>query len=432
MMLSPWRRYAEPPLSNQVPLFNCLFVLLTRRKSRRERNRMAQKRFQARKNAVSTAQEQRIHQLEETIERMSGIVQDFASDFARSTTATADLPLTAKLRDSLTSLISLTKEETVVSSSPPPWVHAEPMTDVFGGKRPTSPSTSPPTSDPPYPAISPHLSPNANIFGNGWTGYLPSQRPNTPSAAYGRLNPKETSANSVGARLLHYTLQRAYHCLLEATDCSYGRVQSTFGKVLEYKSKTEILFTMRWCLGGGEAEMSRLAGTVFRGQTFSSPQSSRHDAPEESEDYLNANQVSSYLADKAISFSGTDGITSPFPVPTNLLPLELEAHQVVPVPVPTSRSSSRRLGWNPGLLFDNGSFDTQPHANLLTPTATPESSSITPTAGAQQSCIPQSTLFFYLSEISLCLGTAPGYRRAYLDAAISASIAASQLQPQPL
>lgn len=99
-----------------------------------------------------------------------------------------------------------------------------------------------------------------NLFGNGWLGYSPVSH----------ISPSQYKASTEGrldsplsVQIAVTAIRAAYDDLWSTTDISTPVIRQKFGYVLQYRTREEVLFKLRWCLGPGIAEIGRLAMAPF-------------------------------------------------------------------------------------------------------------------------------------------------------------------------
>ncbi|KAK0719366.1 hypothetical protein B0H67DRAFT_572975, partial [Lasiosphaeris hirsuta] len=318
-------------------------------KSRRARNREAQLVFRIRKQASQQSQEQKIKQLESTIERMSSAFLGLADNMLQSSAVIRDRDLMQKLGKTTENIINLarslegendehdtpsptpaeqnTGSDMAMATSPPAWPDP-----------PTFPLIFPPPADASYQLHWSAAGPsdpvpallNPNIFGNGWfdqvaTSYT-ALPPLTPS-------PPSTADNPLGFKIIHTTLQVIYHALFGSPHpptVTNDTARRVFAYSLRYHSRDEILFNIRWFLGPGYLEMYRLGNISFSGGPFAQvfgaavaeekrigeldpavdADAFREVGPAAGEaSYVNANAVEMYLWDRGVRFDGGRDVT---------------------------------------------------------------------------------------------------------------------------
>ncbi|PON22131.1 hypothetical protein TGAM01_v209005 [Trichoderma gamsii] len=263
-------------------------------KAQREKNRKAQSIFRARKRATEAANELRISQLENTVERMGDTFLELVNHVIQANQKRRDSELTGRLQESIHTFLVLAS-----ASSDQKW--DSPNTGSQGDIRQPTPheveipvteevaapvavmtdaSSSQQVSDLPYwnspnsgnlwslldqfgspPSLLPQLTgPPTNVLGNGWTRDLPFSYTATLGEAVGH-----PTAQSMSTLLIQSTLYYVYYILLEATDVTFSDVaKDIFRYALKLHSRDEILFNIRWFLGPGQREAYRLGITRFQ------------------------------------------------------------------------------------------------------------------------------------------------------------------------
>ncbi|KAH0428190.1 hypothetical protein CcaCcLH18_09204 [Colletotrichum camelliae] len=98
-----------------------------------------------------------------------------------------------------------------------------------------------------------------SIFGNGWMMLLPPMA-NISSHEFAQ---RKALDSPFSLQVALSALKSGYDALLEAKDTSQAVVQQTFGHVLQYRTREEILFNLRWYLGPGIGEIDQVALVSF-------------------------------------------------------------------------------------------------------------------------------------------------------------------------
>ncbi|KAK3353797.1 hypothetical protein B0T25DRAFT_581490 [Lasiosphaeria hispida] len=401
-------------------------------KNRRARNREAQLVFRVRKQASQQSQEQKIKQLENTIERMGSAFLDLADNMLQSNVVTQDRNLMQKLGKTTENIVELAREleeENDEHDTPSPALVEQNLgfdmampTLPTAWPDPTFPVNFPSPVDtsyqldwPPGPSQPVPATLNPNIFGNGWFGQVATSFTSLPP-----LTPQHpsTTDNPLGFKIIHTTLQVVYHALFGTpqapADDTFRRV---FAYSLRYHSRDELLFNIRWFLGPGYLEMYRLGNIsfvtspfaqVFRAATEDKRIGELDPAVDvdafrevvpvgEGESYVNANAVEMYLWDKGVRFQGENDV-----VEVSLDDDEVGRH-MRPwdfVNFDAFFIGDRSLSSRAGDAGQAGWQNPRPHAMWVS----------------------QARLLINLVEISVCLASGPGYQRAMIDRAIAASV----------
>ncbi|KAL6904128.1 hypothetical protein GGI43DRAFT_311536 [Trichoderma evansii] len=265
-------------------------------KIQREKNRQAQSIFRARRRATEAANELRISQLENTVERMGDTFLTLVNHVIHSNRKKRDLELAGKLQECIHTFLTLaaTSSDQIWDDSPnignqvdmrqsTPHMICNPGTEGTAGPAAVveDASSSQQASNLPLlkqqnsgnlwslldqfdssSSLFPELpGPPTNVLGNGWTTDLPFAYTATLSQAV-----RYPVAQSISTLIIQATLYYVYYILLEANDISYSDVaKNIFGYALKLHSREELLSNIRWFLGPGQREAYRLGIAGFQG-----------------------------------------------------------------------------------------------------------------------------------------------------------------------
>ncbi len=352
---------------------------------------------------------------EDVIEKIARVFAGFADKVLQSDAAKADSSLTQELRDSMQVVVRLANglvdsdlsQESAQAAAARHAPSPKNVSDVPADDQKLAPAPvesvqsanaddNEPRRD--YPVFM------SNVFGNGWTRDLPYSY--TASLAMGTIH--QLPADSMGLKAVHFTLQRAYRCLLDAVDLSAGLAGRMFRFSLKQHTREELLFNIRWFLGPGNPHLHRLAGAPFEqlfnqfspqlttlahGVNLTGPRTVSAPLPGL---FLNANEVEAYLTARGACR-----------VDDNTLELSVESDTTNFTPLPN-------FGRSPS-PFNLGLFSASPHR-----TGQVEAGKAEP-SGSTRIRISQTLFLYYLSDISLCVSYGPGYRRDLLEYALIAS-----------
>ncbi|KAF6814794.1 hypothetical protein CMUS01_12568 [Colletotrichum musicola] len=263
--------------------------------NRREKNRVAQSTFRQRQKTIEQERRQEVEKLEKTIDQIVSTFSAFAENVVESKWARQDMALMDNLRKSMNHVRSVLCQEPEASGDSlqgdPPVALEKQSLGLENGDdqtRSTQPSQSQTTNggssdsghdsamevqhdtsdsdnkpssstrsdrDDVYPRL------QENLFGNGWLSQRPVVSHISPSQYKQSTEGKLDSPFSVHITLR--ALRSAYDDLWSTMDLSTPVIRQKFGHVLQYKTREEVLFTLRWCLGPGIAEIGRLAMAPF-------------------------------------------------------------------------------------------------------------------------------------------------------------------------
>ncbi|PON27768.1 hypothetical protein TGAM01_v203536 [Trichoderma gamsii] len=417
---------------------------------RREKNRQSQRLFHARRVTELARHANRIYHLEATLEKLGNTFIQLADELLGSSLPNVDPALGQKIHLLLQNALSLIKENVDVAASydmaersnplPPQQQeaaadfkdassiqahrgrveglhnHTELCIESRAGNLLISDATAAHHQSTIgdilancEPSNCFNLS-SENVFGNGWM-----QIPRVVESLnlHGSVN--QSRQVSMSLMVVSSSLYYAYHSLLESFDSS----NTIFRYALNIHTREELLFNLRWFLGPGNGEMYRLASATFNTLPLNWPSEvpslqpminseiisdvdglgPNHPANEGA--FLNADQVTSYL---------------------NLESLRYVRDDVLELIIDDSIYSGFGSGLS-GEYFKNPSCFL--NADLFFPSATGGRSSRDNISMAMRKSsifISKSALFKNVSNISLCLSYGPGFRKDYLEGALSASI----------
>ncbi|EQB43751.1 hypothetical protein CGLO_17569 [Colletotrichum gloeosporioides Cg-14] len=108
-----------------------------------------------------------------------------------------------------------------------------------------------------------HSDIEGNIFGNGWMMLLPPMA-NISSHEFSQ---RKALDSPFSLQVALTALRAGYDALLETKDISQAAIQQTFGHVLQFRTREEILFNLRWYLGPGIGEIDRVALVSFNNRS---------------------------------------------------------------------------------------------------------------------------------------------------------------------
>jgi hypothetical protein len=418
---------------------------------------LAQHAFRVRRQAAHAALERQIERQESTMKQMASIFLRFSDDMMQSEFAKLDADLMQKLQQSMKHIVTLVKDmddgDNDSDSDRPskevrPSMSAHPARDVVllpavdGDSmcQQKAPESSQGRADEPNAPMNHAVQGNsasttkvtlvnsnppaiANVFGNGWPGH--------PPPVYTTLRDMgidhQISFHALSLKVIHFALQRAYFTLLESVDISTGLVHSMFQFSLARHSRQDILFTIRWFLGPGHAEMYRLAIAPFGPPpAMEIPPipilnpivdtealenlDGRHSRVSFAEQpFLNSNSVVTYLLSKGIRIVDDDTLEWPASIGNTFAPVQAP-------PQHSSDPSKYSTFLSADTFFPSGHVQDLGTSSRL--------------SSVQMGRISQSLLFRSLSDISVCLAFGPGFRTECLDRAISASIIDDNEMPQ--
>lgn len=110
-----------------------------------------------------------------------------------------------------------------------------------------------------------HSDIEANIFGNGWMMLLPPMA-NISSHEFSQ---RKALDSPFSLQIALTALRAGYEALIETKDTSQAAIQQTFGHVLQFRTREEILFNLRWYLGPGMGEIHQVALVSFNNRSAS-------------------------------------------------------------------------------------------------------------------------------------------------------------------
>lgn len=251
---------------------------------------------------------------------------------------------------------------------------------------------------------------SANVFGNGWM-----QVPRVLESLNSHGSVNQSRQVSMSLMVVSSALYYAYRSLHESSDPS----NPIFRYALNIHTREELLFNLRWFLGPGNSEMHRLTSVTFNtlplnwpsevpslqpmidSEIISDVDGLKPNHPANEGAFLNADQVTSYLNLESLRYVRDD-----------VLELTID--------------DSNYGGFGSGL---SGEYSKIPscflNADLFFPSAAGERSSrddVSMTMRKSSIFISKSVLFKNVSNVSLCLSYGPGFRKDYLEGALSASI----------
>jgi hypothetical protein len=283
----------------------------------------------------------------------------------------------------------------------------------------------------------PKLSFESNIFGNGWgdrvaTAFL--DLPTGPQPGFDDF--------PLGFKIIHSTLQLAYHALFGSPNMPPGAARRLFGYSLRYHPRDEILFNIRWFLGPGYLEMYRLGNISYGGGNFAhvfkaaarehigelnlavdadALQNEGVGDPQNSP-FMNANAVEGYLRSRGIRYINADVVE--LSMPQRHLHYSDQLSDTSPLNVDGGVGGQSNILSNAdqwdflsfGTFFPGSTATSNANNGVTAPrTAVPanERSVVR---------IPQALLMRKLVDISVCLANGPGYRRDLIEDAILAAV----------
>ena len=250
--------------------------------------------FRARKRALEVASEQRITQLEKTIERMGDTFLTLVDHVIQSNQHRNDPELNAGVYSIIRTFLTLGTTSSDPSSdhstignqgdipNPAPYINWKFKDDIVAeSTAELEEAVLSQDASALYPSIAndsvntrnflnqldslhslfpePTGSP-INILGNGWTGDVPFSY-----TASLDQDVRPPAAQSISNLIVQATLYYVYHILLEAADgFPSERVSNIFRYALKLHSRDELLFNLRWFLGPGQREAYRLSKTGFQ------------------------------------------------------------------------------------------------------------------------------------------------------------------------
>lgn len=295
-----------PPIPSSLSILNHL------QQARRQRNREAQNVFRKRRQAAEAEQTARLRRLEEVVEEMSSIYMSFVDEMLQTEAVKQDARLVGSLRGSTKRILGLVHEvvgpdeggmgeamavgkglsdgeessawmdpQFIARPTPPPteqlpfglslakpsdMMPSQPVTMNMGTVTPPEPILDPviDPSDPVFPDLLPQ------IYSDGWTITPPTPPPPPPS--FSSSPPQDSDStfyslapDSFAYRLVKATLTTAYLILSQSKHppVPLSEEKRIFASTLRYRSRDELLTRMRWILGPGSNELSRVADMPY-------------------------------------------------------------------------------------------------------------------------------------------------------------------------
>ncbi|KAL7945473.1 hypothetical protein V8C42DRAFT_323250 [Trichoderma barbatum] len=417
-------------------------------KIQREKNRQAQSIFRARRRATEVANERRISQLEDTVERMGDTFLNLVNHVIQSNQKQKDPVLAGRLHESIHTFLTL-----AATSSDQRWdsSNTENQSDTgqptphmnlnLGNQGPAGPEAiadevilsqqvsalplwNPQNSgnlwnlldqfDSP-PSLFPELSGSpTNVMGNGWTSDLPFSY-----TAYLGQTAGRPIAQSMSTLIIQGTLYYVYYLLLEANDASFDdAAKEIFRYALKLHSRDELLFNIRWFLGPGQPEAYRLGRTGFEildAQDEAFPTLSPSVDSDALSDIQTQKTHSSSIHNTLINASGVEayllrhGIRR---ITHDVLEIDLDQRENYRQTQPETSFMTK-----PNLINANVFFPAVPRGgNRTAAIPTPEAPTTRTLRFSQTSFIR-----FLATHASHCLAYGPGYRKDRLPDLIEAA-----------
>ncbi|KAK1856371.1 hypothetical protein CCHR01_00942 [Colletotrichum chrysophilum] len=276
--------------------------------SRRERNRIAQNTFRLRQKATEKERQKEVEQLERMIDYVVSTFSSFAENVVESSWARRDTELIDKLRQSMQNIRTIlsygdgvpppdvpqrdasgdltsapqkempsgeSNDETMQHN--PIGLEADASTEWRGRKYTEAPKVAEggPHVNHTHFIANHHLNHpheqdthsdiEANIFGNGWMMLLPPMA-NISSHEFSQ---RKALDSPFSLQVALTALRAGYDTLLETKDTTQAAIQQTFGHVLQFRTREEILFNLRWYLGPGIGEIDQVALVSFNNRSAS-------------------------------------------------------------------------------------------------------------------------------------------------------------------
>ncbi|KAL7894309.1 hypothetical protein HDV63DRAFT_407196 [Trichoderma sp. SZMC 28014] len=396
-------------------------------KIRRAQNRIAQQTFKARRLAAQAETENRIVQLEKTIESMVELFLKTTDNIMKFSSVRQHPDLSRHIRDSISQCLSLVRESTTVDCEGDK--SEKPCTDLVSSQTQDSShhvaESSTACSDQnvtmsefyipflPQPDLGGCLDAEQplNLGVSNPFDHIQSYefiRPSYPMHSTNLYS--KYSRGFASIELIRYTLNDAYNVLHNAADLSTGLVAQMFGSSLQSHSKEQLLSKLRWALGPGSSILGEFASintTISSPEYETSQQVPVFDLDNDNSDpsLINAEGVVRWLDSIGVRRIDEDTLEVPM------------WHQTTPSDVGSvgpGRFQSRYSFLNADVFFS-------PTRSTIRRGKAARITSSKSSAAACTTRISQSALFRYLSQVSVCLDTGVAYHRQHLVKLVMAS-----------
>lgn len=260
--------------SYQVPLSHA-YMLTDLAQTRRERNRQAQHNFRLRRQAAEAAQQRRIAQLEDTVERLSNVLVGLCDEMLNSEEVARHPRLMTRLHRSTTDALALAKSisgsvdsvddygvNTPVDETPRPHETQPRMTvnDLSSKPRPAKHSWF--SSGPvfglwPTAGESTH---EINEVGEVPAKDVQSSTGPVPLPPWPKTIQDTTYFDLFPIRLVKVSLALGCSCLSGELGLPESEIQRAFGPALRVQSRQQVLSHLQWLLGPGQNHLHETSG----------------------------------------------------------------------------------------------------------------------------------------------------------------------------
>ncbi|KAG9253183.1 uncharacterized protein F5Z01DRAFT_155314 [Emericellopsis atlantica] len=300
-------------------------------KARRERNRQAQIECRQRRQRTEKAQQDRIYQLEEAVDQLSGIIVTICDDLLgvdQVDQVVAQASLVARLEQSIRQAVSLSKS--VMDADEPPATVQDPsekdkvlsptveVTSISDVKPTVSPITpndyeTPLDADPSWlPTLHSHKWSQYNVSDSGIPFDLIAPFIQNLSPPTDWSSSASEDEEPFAVRLVEVTMARACLLLTGQIQASPRKMEYIFGATLRRCTREDLLRRIQRVLGPARAEILRPAGINWKVSPFGNAQqhaatSYRHQTGgrPDSRGMLTAMEVAALLEEIGACFDST-------------------------------------------------------------------------------------------------------------------------------